>query len=170
MRKLLALLLITLIFTSCTTEEEKISSSEKPRTDYTQFVNPFIGTSKMGHVFPGATAPFGMVQLSPQTNFEVMFNEDGNYNSETYEYCAGYQHRDSTIIGFAHTNFSGTGHADLGDFLVMPTTGNLILDPIQTEKKGKGFYSTFSHDNEEASPGYYKVDLDSYGIKAGISS
>ena len=76
------------------------TASEKSKTDYTLFVNPFIGTSKMGHVFPGATAPFGMVQLSPQTSFELMFNEDGNYNSETYEYCAGYQYRDSTIIGF----------------------------------------------------------------------
>ncbi len=170
MIKLLASLLITIIFTSCKKEDKKIISSEKSRTDYTQFVNPFIGTSKMGHVFPGATTPFGMVQLSPQTNFEVMFNEDGKYNSETYEYCAGYQHKDSTIIGFAHTNFSGTGHADLGDFLVMPTTGDLILDPLQTKKKGKGFYSTFSHDNEEASPGYYKVDLDSYGITAELTA
>ena len=170
MRKLLTLLLITIIFSSCKKEEEKIISSEKLKTDYTQFVNPFIGTSKMGHVFPGATAPFGMVQLSPQTNFEVMFNEDGNYNSGTYEYCAGYQHRDSTIIGFAHTNFSGTGHSDLGDFLVMPTTGSLVLDPLQTKEGDKGFYSTFSHDNEEASPGYYKVDLDSYEIKAELTA
>ena len=98
--------------------------------DFTQYVNPFIGTSKMGHVFPGATAPFGMVQLSPQTNFEPMFNDDNRYNSDTYKYCAGYQYKDTTIIGFAHTNFSGTGHSDLGDFLVMPTIGELVLDPI----------------------------------------
>jgi putative alpha-1,2-mannosidase len=92
---------------------------------YTDYVNPFIGTAKMGHVFPGATAPFGMVQLSPQTNFELMFEEDGSYNTSTYEYCAGYQYRDTTILGFAHTNFSGTGHSDLGDLLLMPTTGPL---------------------------------------------
>jgi predicted alpha-1,2-mannosidase len=138
--------------------------------DYTQYVNPMIGTSKMGHVFPGATAPFGMVQLSPQTNFEVMHKADGSYNSKTYEYCAGYQYRDSTIIGFAHTNFSGTGHSDLGDFLVMPTVGNLVLDPLKTSEGGKGFYSNFSHKNEVASPGYYKVDLDSYGIKAELTA
>ena len=170
MRKTITLLLLTIIFTSCKKEENQIISSEELKTDYTQFVNPFIGTSKMGHVFPGATAPFGMVQLSPQTNFEVMFSAAGNYNSDTYEYCAGYQHRDSTIIGFAHTNFSGTGHADLGDFLVMPTTGNLILEPMQTKEESKGFYSTFSHDKEEASPGYYKVDLESYGIKAELTA
>ncbi|QOD60862.1 glycoside hydrolase family 92 protein [Polaribacter haliotis] len=99
------------------------------------YVNPMIGTSKMGHVYPGATAPFGMVQLSPQTNFEVMF-KDGKYNAATYEYFAGYQYRDTTIVGFAHTNFSGTGHSDLGDLLVMPTVGDLVLDPIET-KEGK---------------------------------
>lgn len=140
------------------------------QVDYTQYVNPMIGTSKMGHTFPGATAPFGMVQLSPQTNFQTMFKPDGSNNGETYEYCAGYQYRDSTIIGFAHTNFSGTGHSDLGDFLVMPTVGNLILDPIKTVEGDKGFYSIFSHDNEQASPGYYKVDLDSYGIKAELTA
>ena len=140
------------------------------KEDFTQYVNPFIGTSKMGHVFPGATAPFGMVQLSPQTNFELMFKEDGSYNSDTYKYCAGYQFQDTTIIGFAHTNFSGTGHSDLGDFLVMPTTGELILDPILTPTQRKGFYSTFSHDNEEASPGYYKVNLDSYNIQAELTA
>ena len=139
-------------------------------TNFTEYVNPFIGTSKMGHVFPGATAPFGMVQLSPQTNFEVMFGDDGSYNSKTYEYCAGYQYRDSTIIGFSHTNLSGTGHADLGDFLVMPTTGGLVLDPLQSENGGKGFYSEFSHDKEESSPGYYKVNLENYNIEAELTA
>jgi predicted alpha-1,2-mannosidase len=139
-------------------------------TNFTEYVNPFIGTSKMGHVFPGATAPFGMVQLSPQTNFEVMFKDDGSYNSKTYEYCAGYQYRDSTIIGFSHTNLSGTGHADLGDFLVMPTTGDIVLEPLQSKNGEKGFYSEFSHDKEEASPGYYKVNLESYNIEAELTA
>ncbi|MBR9846685.1 MAG: glycoside hydrolase family 92 protein [Algicola sp.] len=158
------------LLNSCNDVQENLTTSEKSKKDYTQFVNPFIGTSKMGHVFPGATAPFGMVQLSPQTNFEMMFKEDGSYNPDTYEYCAGYQYRDSTIIGFAHTNFSGTGHSDLGDFLVMPTVGNLVLDPLETSDGSKGFYSTFSHDYEEASPGFYKVDLDSYNIKAELTA
>lgn len=167
------ILFISLIILGSCNEQSlntKPNITETIRTDFTQFVNPFIGTSKMGHVFPGATTPFGMVQLSPQTNFEVMFKEDGKYNSKTYEYCAGYQHRDSIIIGFAHTNMSGTGHADLGDFLVMPTTGDLVLSPLKTENKEKGFYSVFSHDKEEASPGYYKVDLESYNIKAELTT
>ncbi len=170
MREVITLLIVAIILISCNNGEKDSVSVKDARTDYTQFVNPFVGTSKMGHVFPGATAPFGMVQLSPQTNFVAMFNGDGYYNPTTYEYCAGYQHDDSTIIGFAHTNFSGTGHADLGDFLVMPTTGSLILDPLQTKEGSKGFYSAFSHDNEEASPGYYKVSLDSYGITAELTA
>ena len=170
--KNIILLISLIILGSCNDQSAHNKSyiTETIKTDFTQFVNPFIGTSKMGHVFPGATTPFGMVQLSPQTNFEVMFKEDGSYNSETYEYCSGYQYRDSTIIGFAHTNLSGTGHSDLGDFLVMPTTGELLLEPLKTKEGSKGFYSTFSHDKEESSPGYYKVDLDSYDIKAELTS
>jgi len=164
------IVLISIIFLFITNFGYSQKASDNTSKDYTQFVNPMIGTSKMGHTFPGATAPFGMVQLSPQTNFQVMFKEDGKYNPETYEYCAGYQHKDSTIIGFAHTNFSGTGHSDLGDFLVMPTVGNLVLDPLKTDEDKKGFYSTFSHDNEEASPGFYMVDLDSYNIKAELTA
>ena len=145
-------------------------AAQNTKKDFTKFVNPFVGTSKMGHVFPGATVPFGMVQLSPQTNFEVMHKEDDSYNKKTYEYCAGYQYRDTTIIGFSHTNFSGTGHSDLGDLLVMPTIGPLILEPINSSSTKKGYYSTFSHDEEKASPGYYQVDLSSYGIKAELTA
>ncbi len=163
-------LLLLIILVGCQSTSSTQLPEKKAVVDYTQFVNPFIGTSKMGHVFPGATVPFGMVQLSPQTNFEVMFNEDGSYNSKTYEYCAGYQYRDTTIIGFSHTNFSGTGHSDLGDFLVMPTQGELVLEPLKTSDNRKGFYSTFSHTNEKASPGYYSVDLESYGIKTELTA
>ena len=84
------------------------------------YVNPFIGTQRMGHVFPGATVPFGMVQLSPDTD-TLQYAVDGKYNPDVYKYCAGYQYDDKTIVGFSHTHFSGTGHSDLGDFLIMPT-------------------------------------------------
>lgn len=173
--KNITLFISLIILISCSNNKNNNSHKESSSTkvaklNFTQYVNPFIGTSKMGHVFPGATAPFGMVQLSPQTSFEPMFNKDGSYNSKTYEYCAGYQYKDSTIIGFSHTNMSGTGHADLGDFLIMPTTGKLVLDPIKTKNGQKGFYSIFSHHKEEASPGYYKVDLDSYNIKAELTA
>lgn len=170
MKKSITIIVCLFIFVSCKKKVPNKPTVEVSTTDYTQYVNPLIGTSKMGHVFPGATTPFGMVQLSPQTNFEVMFQEDGSYNKETYEYCAGYQYKDSTIIGFAHTNFSGTGHSDLGDLLVMPTVGPLVLEPLKAKDGTKGFYSTFSHEQEKATPGYYQVDLESYNIKAELTA
>ncbi len=170
MKNQIIFLAIISLLSSCTTLKLNNTKKNNSDTDYTQFVNPFIGTSKMGHVYPGATVPFGMVQISPQTNFEPLFNEDGTYNKKTYEYCAGYQYQDTTIIGFSHTNFSGTGHSDLGDILIMPTTGKLNLDPLKTPEGHKGFYSTFSHKTETASPGYYKVDLETYNIKAELTA
>ncbi len=165
------IILVLSFFLACN-HESKIEhpSIVNDSKDFTQFVNPFIGTKNMGHTFPGATAPFGMVQLSPQTNFEAMFKEDGTYNSKTYEYCSGYQFADSTIIGFSHTNLSGTGHSDLGDFLVMPTIGHLVLDPIITNEGKKGFLSSFSHTTEKASPGYYEVQLEDYNIKVELTT
>jgi len=168
MRALICVLMGILLFVSCQNQDSAKQGTIEE--DFAQFVNPFVGTSKMGHTYPGATAPFGMVQLSPQTNFVPMYHEDGTYNKKTYEYCAGYQYKDTTIIGFAHTNFSGTGHSDLGDFLVMPTTGKLVLDPLNSSNEKRGFYSTFSHNREEASPGYYKVSLESYDILAELTA
>ena len=89
--------------------------------DKTARVNPIIGTNGMGHTFPGACVPFGLVQLSPDTD-TIPHNVDGKYQPRAYEYCAGYQHKDSSIVGFSHTHFSGTGHSDLGDILIMPVT------------------------------------------------
>ncbi len=88
----------------------------------TDLVNPIIGTNGMGHTFPGACAPFVIVQVSPDTD-TIPHNIDGVYQPRAYEYCAGYQHKDSSIVGFSHTHFSGTGHSDLGDILLMPFTG-----------------------------------------------
>lgn len=133
------------------------------------YVNPMVGTRNMGHTFPGATAPFGMVQLSPETN-QVPYAIDGKYNPDTYRYCSGYQFDDKTIFGFAHTHFSGVGHSDLGDFLMMPTTGKLNLEPGDAKTPGSGYYSMFSHANEHTEPGYYKVFLDSYGVQAELTA
>ena len=133
------------------------------------FVKPIIGTQRMGHVYPGATAPFGMVQLSPDTN-TIPYTVNGKYNPDVYKYCAGYQYDDKTIVGFSHTHFSGTGHSDLGDFLIMPTTGNLQLNPGTATAPSKGFRSTFSHENEVAEAGYYKVKLDDYNITAELTA
>src|ERR1041385_8644214 len=75
-----------------------------------QYANPIIGTAKMGHTFPGATVPFGSVQLSPETD-TIAYEKDRKYNGRVYEYCAGYQYADNTIVGFSHTHFNGTGHS-----------------------------------------------------------
>ncbi|SEH07577.1 Glycosyl hydrolase family 92 [Candidatus Venteria ishoeyi] len=123
----------------------------------------------MGHTFPGAAAPFGMVQLSPETNQQEMF-VDGQYNRDTYKYCSGYQYSDNTIFGFSHTHFSGTGHSDLGDFLIMPTTGVLNLEPGVADETASGYHSTFSHKNEYAEPGYYSVLLNESKIKAELTA
>lgn len=132
-------------------------------------VNPIIGTNGMGHTFPGACVPFGLVQLSPDTD-TIPHNMDGKYQPRVYEYCAGYQHKDSSIVGFSHTHFSGTGHSDLGDILIMPTTGNLKLNPGTATNPDKGYRSRFSHTSEISKPGYYEVMLDDYKIKAQLTT
>ena len=137
--------------------------------DLTSYVNPFVGTKNMGHTFSGATAPFGMVQLSPETNQEP-YAIDGKYNPETYRYCSGYQFEDQTIFGFSHTHLSGTGHSDLGDFLIMPTTGTLNLDPGKVDTPKSGYHSQFSKNTEKANPGFYEVMLDDYKIKAELTA
>ena len=138
-------------------------------TDLTPYVNPLAGTFKMGHTYPGASLPFGFVQLSPDTD-TVSYELNGKYNGEVYRYCAGYQYDDPTIVGFSHTHFSGTGHSDLGDFLVMPTQGPLKLNPGTDDKPGSGYRSRYSHSTEKAEPAYYSVMLDDYGIKAELTA
>ena len=108
------LLAILFIVISACEQDRDIATQEVSIKEHTliQYVNPFIGTKRMGHTYPGATTPFGMVQLSPETNQQVMYI-NGEYNPDTYSYCSGYQYEDSTIYGFSHTHFSGTGHSDL---------------------------------------------------------
>ena len=104
------------------------NTSAQSSNSLVKYVNPIIGTQKMGHTFPGATVPFGMVQLSPDTD-TLQYIANGKYNPDMYKYCGGYQYDDKTIVGFSHTHLSGTGHSDLGDFLLMPTVGPLKLNP-----------------------------------------
>jgi len=135
----------------------------------TDFVNPMVGTKSMGHTFPGACAPFGLVQLSPDTE-EVPHNINGVYQKDAYNYCAGYQYDDKTIIGFSHTHFNGTGHSDLGDILLMPGVGQAKLNMGTADKPEEGFRSRFSHDTEVARPGYYSVMLEDDKIKAEMTA
>lgn len=146
-----------------------ISLSVLSQYKFLPFANPLIGTQKMGHVYPGATVPFGAVQLSPDTD-TIPFAVNGKYNPDVYKYCAGYQYDDNTIVGFSHTHFSGTGHSDLGDFLIMPTVGKLQLNPGTAANPKSGYRSRFSHSTEIAQPGYYEVLLEEDNILAEMTT
>jgi len=123
----------------------------------------------MGHTFPGTTVPFGMVQLSPDTD-TIPYATDGKYNPDVYKYCAGYQYEDPTIVGFSHTHFSGTGHSDLGDILIAPTSGKIQLNPGTEEHPETGFRSKYSHSTEIASPNHYGVTLEDHNIRVELTT
>jgi len=131
--------------------------------DPLKLVDPLIGTGPEGHTFPGATAPFGMVQLSPDTQIRPF--------KQSYKWAAGYRYEDTTILGFSHTHFSGAGHSDLGDVLLMPLSGeNVPLEPGDLEKTQPGYRSHFSHTSEHAEPGYYSVLLQDSAVRAELTA
>ncbi len=130
------------------------SVSDKTARDYASFVNPMIGTGGHGHTFPGAVTPHGMIQPSPDTRI------DG------WDACSGYYYADSLINGFSQTHVSGTGCADYGDVLIMPTVGLKEIDNQVDTLQNLPYASGFSHEREIAEPGYYSVMLDRYGILA----
>jgi len=141
---LLSLLLVLPVFAS---SENKIP-----------YVNPFIGTGGHGHTFPGATLPFGAIQLSPDTDIEG------------WDWCSGYHYSDNSIMGFSHTHFSGTGCADYGEIRLMPLVGKLATIPGPKSDPTKGYRSRFRHETEVAEPGYYSVFLDDYKILVELTT
>ncbi|GAB3452827.1 GH92 family glycosyl hydrolase [Massilia terrae] len=153
-RKLLAAVIATVLAATATAET-------RPSLAY-QSVDPMIGTGGDGHTYPGATTPFGMIQLSPDT-------EQTNFK-KSYKWAAGYQYGDSSILGFSHTHFSGSGHSDLGDVLVMPIAGEVKLDPGTPDAPRSGYRSQFSHATEHAEPGYYAVTLADYNTRAELTA
>jgi predicted alpha-1,2-mannosidase len=151
--KLITLLLTLLLLYSCNRSSNVVTAKkDQPLTSY---VNTFIGTGGHGHTYPGASLPFGMVQLSPDTRL------DG------WDGCSGYHYSDSYIYGFSHTHLSGTGVSDYGDVLLMPT--NVVNFNNGADGKA-GYRAHFSHEDEEASPGFYKVILDSTQIKVELTT
>jgi len=127
-------------------------------------VDPMIGTGGEGHTYPGAVAPFGMVQLSPDT-------DTGCTIRNCYSHAAGYRYDDPTIQGFSLTHFSGAGHSDLGDFLIMPVTGDTVsLEPGDPKTPGSGYRSRFDHATEQATPGYYAVTLADAKVRAEMAA
>lgn len=144
MRILITIIFGLILFTSC--------ENNNTTKNYLQYVNTFIGTGGHGHTYPGATAPFGMVQVSPDTR---LTGWDG---------CSGYHYSDSVIYGFSHTHLSGTGVSDYGDILLMPVVGDF------NNLENYNYASSFSHDKENASPGYYEVFLDKPKTKVKLTS
>ncbi|WP_242121595.1 GH92 family glycosyl hydrolase [Aestuariivivens sediminicola] len=139
------ILVLCMVFVSCSHKQDK---------KLTSFVNPFIGTGAHGHTFPGATVPFGMVQLSPDTR-------TGNWDA-----CSGYHYSDTSIIGFSHTHLSGTGAIDLGDILFRPTNQEVLS---LVDESNKMIPTPFQHSNEYAEPGYYSVTLDEEKVKCELT-
>ena len=124
----------------------------------TEYVNPMVGTDGYGNVYPGAQIPFGGIQISPDTD------------SKYYDAAAGYKYNHTSILGFSLTHLSGTGIPDLGDFLFIPGTGEMKLEPGTRENPDEGYRSRYSHDKEWASPNYYAVELSDYGVKAEMTA
>ena len=130
-----------------------LACNTKEQSDYVSLVNPLIGTDYKGNVYPGAQAPFGMVQLSPDNGVPG------------WDWIAGYFYPDSTIAGFSHTHLSGTGAGDLYDISFLPVTF-----PLREAEAPLGVHSLFRHDSEECEAGYYKVHLESYGIDVELTA
>ena len=143
-RVLLSILAIVFVMFSC-------SEASNQKQDLAQYVNPFIGTGGHGHTYPGAVAPFGMIQNSPDTRMD------------SWDGCSGYHISDTTILGFSLTHLTGTGCNDYGDFRFVPITGKPAFD-------SKDYCSSFRHENESARAGYYSVILDDYNIKVELTA
>ncbi len=154
MKYILSFAFLAFLTTSCQKPTKTIAEG-----DPASHVDPFIGTDFFGHLYPGATVPFGMVQLSPDTY------------TKGWTYAAGYQWADHSIMGFSHTHYSGVGMVAAGDILMMPTVNQrLQVLPGPREDPDAGYRSRFSHDHEMASPGYYSVMLDDYGVRAELTT
>ena len=127
-------------------------------TELTRYVDPYIGSGGHGHVFVGASVPFGAVQLGPSNFYQG------------WDWCSGYHYSDDILAGFSHLHLSGTGIADLGDILIMPYSGSFAATPGSRQQPDKGYASHYSHDRETVSPGYYRVYLDDYDIEVELTA
>lgn len=148
-------MLLAVTFLPCLSESK---GEELPRPAPSSFVDPHIGTGGHGHVFVGASVPFGLVQLGP-TNV-----------SQGWDWCSGYHISDASIIGFSHTHLSGTGCHDLGDISLMPVIGEVPLSRGSKDNLLSGLGSSFDHSSEQVRPGYYAVHLDRFGIDVKLTA
>lgn len=155
MRSIFTLLLLLLLFSACKNKQSP-KQDNTPKSLY-QLVNPFIGTGGHGHTYPGAVAPFGMLQVSPDSRL------DG------WDGCSAYHYSDDVIYGFSHTHLSGTGVSDYGDLLLMPMIDQGFLNNGSEKGIENGYASRFSHEKEKAEAGFYEVELDN-GVKVELTT
>lgn len=155
MKKFTLLVLFVILVTSC-----KINVNKNNQQDnfFTNHVNPFIGTGGHGHTYPGATVPFGMLQVSPDNGIS------------SWDWCSGYHYSDSIVAGFSHLHLSGTGIGDLADILFMPTNKKLDLTTKTTSRDQLPYKSKYNHVNEKATPGSYQVFLEDPKINVELTS
>lgn len=158
MRKIFRTALAVFVSISCTT------ISHAQQTDYTKFVNPYIGSADHGHVFIGANVPNGAVQLGPSQISQTWDKFNG------WDWCSGYNYKSEEVLGFTHTHLSGTGIGDLNDILILPANGKVHLKQAPFNKMNEGYGSKISKANEAVSPGYYKVLLEDYDILAEMTA
>lgn len=148
---------IAFSFNSCNNSQTETKTTP-PELNLTKFVDPFIGTGGHGHTYPGATVPFGMVQVSPDNGIS------------SWDWCSGYHYSDSITIGFSHLHLSGTGIGDLADIRLMPINKKVDLAAEVKTRDDVPYKSLYSHNQENASPGYYSVQLKDFNIKAELTS
>ncbi len=150
--------IISIVVFSCNKKEINSNDTNITETNVVEYVDPFIGTGGHGHTYPGATVPFGMVQVSPDNGISG------------WDWCSGYHYSDSITIGFSHLHLSGTGIGDLNDIRVMPINKKVDLSILATTRNDIPYISKYSHTKENAKPGYYSVFLEDYAIKAELTA
>ncbi|MFD1163688.1 GH92 family glycosyl hydrolase [Hwangdonia seohaensis] len=155
MKKYTVIILVFVAFISCKKEDRKPVQNTLKNTAY---VEPFIGTGGHGHTYPGATVPFGMLQVTPVNGISA------------WDWCSGYHYSDSIAVGFSHLALSGTGIGDLADILFMPINKEVDLSPTPLSRDSLNYKSKYSHKNEKASPGYYQVFLEDHNVNVELTT
>ncbi|MDO7172652.1 GH92 family glycosyl hydrolase [Mariniflexile sp. AS56] len=155
MKNIALFLLLVTFAAGCS---KNISKKDTKEVFLTNYANPFIGTGGHGHTYPGATVPFGMLQVSPVNGIS------------SWDWCSGYHYSDSIVVGFSHLSLSGTGIGDLADILFMPVNKSVDLPTTSSARDSLTYKSSYSHSNEKASPGYYQVYLNDHNINVELTT
>ncbi|HRM45483.1 MAG TPA: GH92 family glycosyl hydrolase [Flavobacterium sp.] len=149
------IILSAILIVSCAKKTETLTSKNENVSSY---VDPFIGTGGHGHTYPGATVPFGMLQVSPVNGISE------------WDWCSGYHYSDDVAIGFSHLSLSGTGIGDLADILFMPVNKAVDLSTNPISRDSIPYKSSYSHKNEKATPGYYQVFLENHNVNVELTT